>query len=82
MGKIEIPLDIEGVRVIEAEINEKREIIIKVENIEEGTKCRKCGREIKNFHGYDREIRLRHLPVLNRKVYIEIRPKKNFPMHK
>jgi transposase len=76
MGKIEIPLDIEGVRVIEAEINEKREIIIKVENIEEGTKCRKCGREIKNFHGYDREIRLRHLPVFNRKVYIEIRPKR------
>lgn len=76
MGKIEIPLDIKGVRVIEAEINEKGEVVIKVENIEEGTKCRKCRREIKNFHGYDREIRLRHLPVFNKKVYIEIKPKR------
>src|SRR5512144_3223570 len=28
------------------------------------------------FHGYDRPIRMRHLPVFGRTVWIEIRPKR------
>ena len=62
--------------VLETEINEKGDFIIKVESAKEGTNCRKCGREITSFHGYNREIRLRHLPILERKVYIEIKPKR------
>ena len=42
----------------------------------EGTRCRRCGQEIKEPHGHDRPLRLRHLPVLERPVYIEIRPKR------
>src|SRR6266540_3733437 len=73
---IEILLKIEKVRVEGVEIDEKRDVIIKVVSTEEGTKCRKCGREIKQENGEDTAIRLRHLPIMDHKVYIEIRPKR------
>ncbi|HYQ91924.1 MAG TPA: ISL3 family transposase, partial [Candidatus Competibacteraceae bacterium] len=38
--------------------------------------CHRCGREIDRFHGSDRALRLRHLPVFGREVLIEIRPKR------
>src|SRR5579859_2273741 len=73
---IERLLKIEKVSVEEVEINEKDEVIIKVVSLEEGTKCRKCGKEIKQENGQDEAIRLRHLSVLDHKTYIEIRPKR------
>src|SRR3989440_2515737 len=42
----------------------------------EGTKCRKCDREITNFHALDDPIMLRHLPILGMRVWIRIRPKR------
>ena len=73
---IEILLKIEKVRVEEVEIDEKKNVIIKVVSTEEGTKCRKCGREITEENGEDKAIRLRHIPMLDHKVYIEIKPKR------
>ncbi|WP_040838922.1 ISL3 family transposase [Thiothrix nivea] len=40
------------------------------------THCRCCGRKISDFHGYDRPIRLQHLLIFERKVLIELRPKR------
>jgi transposase len=73
---IEFPFDIPEVRVIKSEMNEKGEFIITVESTINSGKCRQCGREIKEFHGHDRVIRLRHLPVFDRRVYVEIQPKR------
>src|SRR5436853_906141 len=73
---IEILLKIEKVRVEEVEIDKKKNVIIKVVSTEEGTKCRKCGREITEENGEDKAIRLRHIPMLDHKVYIEIKPKR------
>jgi transposase len=73
---IEILLNIEKVRVKEVEIDEKRNVIIKVVSTEVGTKCRKCGGEITEEQGEDESIRLRHIPMLDHKVYIEIKPKR------
>jgi transposase len=42
----------------------------------EGTVCHRCGREIKDAYDYGREIRLRHLPILDRPTYIFIRPRR------
>ncbi|MEA2052217.1 MAG: transposase family protein [Euryarchaeota archaeon] len=39
-----------------------------------GTRCHKCGRKITQLHCHDREITLRHLSILGRKLYIRIRP--------
>jgi transposase len=74
MANIEIPLDILDVNVIEVEITKRGEIVITVESTVEGTYCRTCGRTITKRHGHGRVITLRHLPILNMKAYIRIRP--------
>src|SRR5438552_12393831 len=73
---IERLMNLEKIRVEEVEIDEKGDVIIKVISLVEGTRCRKCGHEIKQENGQDEAIRLRHLPMLDHKVYIEIKPKR------
>ena len=74
-AKIEIPLDLLEVRILKTELSE-REIVITVESTREWALCAKCGNEIREFHGYGRQLRLRHMPILGRPVIIEIRPKR------
>jgi transposase len=38
--------------------------------------CRKCGERITEFHGLDAPLRLRHLPLFEVPVYLELRPKR------
>src|SRR4030095_900591 len=54
----------------------QREIVITVESTREWAICSRCGKEIREFHSYGRQLRLRHLPILGRPVIIEIRPKR------
>ncbi len=72
----QIPLDIAEVEILSTEVDGQGALIIQVESMLNGTRCRRCGREITRFHGYDQPIRLRHLPILERKVYLELRPKR------
>ena len=74
MANIEIPLDIQDVKVVEVEITKKAEIIITVESTIDGTYCHVCGRKLTKRHGPDRAITLRHLSILNMKTCIRIRP--------
>ncbi|HJH25776.1 MAG TPA: ISL3 family transposase [Methanophagales archaeon] len=74
MTKIEIPLDIPDIEIENIEINKEGDIIITVRSTVKGTRCHKCGRGITKLHCHDREITLRHLSILGRKVYIRIRP--------
>lgn len=74
--KIEIALDLADVRVLRSSVTRNRELIIDVESTLTTTTCRNCGKTISSFYGYDRPIRLRHLPILGLVVYIEIRPKR------
>ena len=74
-AKIEIPLDLTEVRILKTELSE-REIVITVESTREWAICTKCGNEIREFHGYGRQLRLRHLPILGRPVILEIRAKR------
>jgi len=71
-----INLDIPHVKVLKVETNAKGDYLITVESTLNSTRCRKCGREITQFHGYDKELCLRHLPILGRCVYVCIRPKR------
>lgn len=73
---IAIPLDLPDVQVLRTEFTPQRELIIGVESTVPHTTCHQCGRTIDTFYGYDRPIRLRHLPILGTVVYIEIRPKR------
>ena len=63
-------------QVVKTEINGKGDFIITVESTLDAGVCRKCGQRINAFYGYDKAIRLRHLPILGQRVYICIRPKR------
>jgi transposase len=73
---IQLPLDIPDVAVLSTEFRPDGALLIKVESTRQSACCSRCGREIHHVHGYDRPIQLRHLPLLERRVYLEIRPKR------
>ena len=73
---IALPLDLPDVRVLRTNVTTDRELIIEVDSTLTTTTCRRCGQTISAFYGYDRPIRLRHLPSFGYVVYIEIRPKR------
>jgi transposase len=75
-AQITISLDIPDVRVLNIEQNERGDCTITVESTLEGTKCRQCGRAIRECHGVEEALTLRHLPILGRPVYIRLRPKR------
>jgi len=75
-NSIQIPLDLLDVRVLEVSKKEDETWLIRVESTLSGTSCRKCGKELKHFHGFDQPIKLRHLPVFEQPVYIELKPKR------
>lgn len=72
---IEFPLDLPEVRVLKTELK-KREIVITVESTRAYAICSRCGQKTFEFHSYDAPIRLRHLPILEQRVFIELRPKR------
>ena len=76
MDHIEIPLDIQDVKVEKVESTRNNEIIITVSSTLEGTHCHQCGKKITNSYGYSREIMLRHLSILGKPTYIGISPKR------
>lgn len=73
---VTFPLDIPDIKVLTTETDAGGDYIITVESTLNTTRCRKCGRDISKFHGYDEWVNLRHLPILGRRVYIRIRPKR------
>lgn len=73
---LESLLNLPQVCVLNGEFTEHGDLIIRVESTQRGTTCRRCGREIDQLHGYDRPLRLRHLPIFERRVTIEIRPRR------
>jgi transposase len=69
------PLNIPTLVVLSVRENQQGDYIITVESTLHGTKCQHCGRELTQLHGHGQWIRLRHLPVLGRRVYLRLRPK-------
>ena len=72
----EIPLDIPDVTIENVTTNRMGHIEITVKSTVEGTPCHRCGKMTTQFYGEDREITLRHLPILGRKTFIHLRPKR------
>ena len=75
-AQVTIPLDIAEVQVHKSEINKAGELIITVESTKETTVCKRCGRVIEKFHGYDKWVKLRYLPVFGHSTYLRYRPKR------
>jgi transposase len=75
-AQVTVPLDIPDVRVIKTEMNKAGEIIITVESLKDGTRCRKCDQWIQKSHGHDDWVEVRHLPVFGRPSYLRYKPKR------
>lgn len=73
---ITLPLDIADIEVTGVQTNERGDYIIAVESTRGSAICQHCARRITKFNGHGREIELRHLPILGRRVYIRLRPKR------
>lgn len=73
---IPIPLDLPDVRVLGTHLTQERELMIEVESTLPTATCRRCGKTIDTFYGYDRPLQLRHLPSFGYVVYIRLRPKR------
>ena len=72
----EIPLDIPDVTIENVTTNPLGHIEITIKSTVEGVPCHQCGKMTTKFYGEDREITLRHLPILGRRTYIRLRPKR------
>lgn len=71
---VTIPLDIEGVSVDRVAVTVEGDIHIHVTSTVEGARCHRCGRAIARRYDQGREIKLRHLPILDHPTYILLRP--------
>jgi len=76
--QISIPLEIVDVKVQQTEINKQGELIITIESTKSETRCHRCGREIRKWHGHDQWITIRYLPVFGRSSYLRYRPKRYY----
>ena len=75
-NSIEIPLDLPNVQVLAFDKTAKGEWLIRLESTLKGTTCHQCGRQVSQFHGFDKALRLRHLPLFEASVFVELRPKR------
>ena len=73
---IQVPLNLPDVRILSTQRTAQGPWLIRVESTLEGAQCRSCSREIRDFHGWDTAVRLRHLPLFDVPVFVEIRPKR------
>ena len=71
---VTIPLDIEGVKVSRVEVTDDGEVHIHVSSTVNGARCHRCGRDIHHRYDEGREIKRRHLPILDMPTYIFIKP--------
>jgi transposase len=74
---IQVPLNWPDVRLLSTHRTGQGHGLIRVESTLEGTRCRRCGREIRDLHGLDAVVRLRHLPLFDVPVFLELRPKRS-----
>jgi len=73
---VTIPLDIEGVNVNRVEVTSEGEVHIHVSSTVKGAQCHRCGRDLEDRYDEGREIKLRHLPILDMPTYIFLRPRR------
>jgi transposase len=71
---LQVPLHGPDGRVLSTQRTDHRHWLIHVESTRDGTRCRHCGREIRDLHGRDAVVRLRHRPWFDVPVCVALRP--------
>ena len=72
-NEISINLSLENIEVKEIITDKKGNYHINICSTLEVGICRECEKEISKFHEYDREMIIRHLPILGKECYLHIR---------
>lgn len=73
---IQIPLDIPDVQIEKLDTSSTKGFVLTLTSTLKGTACKGCGKLIDKFYGYSKEITLRHLPILDKTVWLKIKPKR------
>lgn len=74
MSQITLPLDIKSLEVISQRIDTKGNIVFKVKSKNDRSTCHKCGKPATKMNGHAPERKIRHLPIFDQPVYLEIVP--------
>jgi len=70
---ISIDLGLSDIKINEVTTDKRGNYHINIESTLTSGTCHVCGEEISKFHAYDREMEIRHLPILGKKCYLHIR---------
>lgn len=73
--RFRIPLDLADISVLKVDYQGESDRI-QVESDLDYTYCRKCGQRITAFHEREDWVKVQHLPILDRAVFLYYRPKR------
>ena len=73
MSNFTLPLGIDSLKIIAQTVDRQGNIIFDVESTKTETACHKCGQSTNKHNGFGETITVRHLPILDRPVYLRIR---------
>ncbi len=74
--QISKPLDSEDVNVLKIEVSPNEDLHITLESSLNYGYCRRCGQKLTKFHGDDAWVKVQHLPILGRAVFLHYRAKR------
>lgn len=72
----QILLNLPDICVLQVTKTSRGEWIIRLESTLTSATCRRCGQAIDDFHSLGQLLRLRHLPIFDQAVFLELRPKR------
>ena len=74
MSQITLPLDIKSLEVVSQRIDNEGNIVFEVKSKNDHSTCHKCGKPATKQNGRAPIRRIRHLPIFDQPVYLEIVP--------
>ena len=74
MSNFSIPLDIKSLRIVSQRVDKEGNIVFEVQSKKGQSICRKCGKPATKPNGHAPKRRIRHLPIFDQPVYLEIAP--------
>ena len=74
MSQITLPFDIQSLEIVSQLIDAEGNIVLKVRSKNDHSTCHQCGKPATKLNGQAPTRRIRHLPIFDKPVYLEIIP--------